>query len=69
MEDPRCRIAASEMEDHRCGNLLSGVVIEIEDPRLESLFCRMALEIEDPRCMRVTVEMEDHRCKSLFMTW
>jgi hypothetical protein len=69
MEDPRCRIAAIETEDHRCKSLVSGVVIEMEDPRLKCLFWRMALEIEDPRCMRVTVEMEDHRCKNLSMTW
>ena len=55
MEDPRCKIAAIEAEDHRCKSLLRGVVIEMEDTRLKRLFCRMELEIKDPRSMRVTV--------------
>jgi phage FluMu protein Com len=37
MEDPRRKIAAIELEDPRCKNLLSGVEIEKEDPRCKNL--------------------------------
>ena len=69
MEDPRCRIAALEMDDLRCKGLLSGVMIEVEDPRYKSLYYRAALEIEDPRCNRVPIKMEDPRCTSLLVPW
>ncbi|MGA2729271.1 MAG: hypothetical protein ACLPH3_00385 [Terracidiphilus sp.] len=70
MEDARCRIAALEMDDPRCGKgLLSGVEIEMEDSRCKSLFYGVALEMDDPRCRRETVDMEDPRCKSPYLIW
>jgi len=70
MEDPRCKIAAIQVEDPRCIGILRGVVIEMEDPRCRGLFQgvllkRAAIEMEDPRCRHVGIEMEDPRCRNL----
>jgi hypothetical protein len=40
------RIAAMKAEDLRCKGLITGVVVEMEDPRCKSA----AIEMEDPRC-------------------
>ena len=69
MEDPRCTIAAVELDDPRGAWLLRGVTIEIEDPRYTNLGDRAVLRMEDPRCSRVTMKMEDPRCGSFFATW
>ena len=37
MEDPRCQIAAIEMEDSRCTDIPNSGVIQVEDRRCESL--------------------------------
>ena len=62
MEDPRCRITANVSEDPRCKNLLSGVTVDVDDPRCNhGLYClvvhrekfwygKEALQMEDPRC-------------------
>ena len=69
MNEPRCKIAAFEIDDPRCGKLLDGVVIVIEDLRCRNLGDRLVLEMEDPRCSRTAMKMEDPRCVSMFMTW
>ena len=69
MNEPRCKIAAFEMDDPRFGKLLDGVVIAIEDPRYKNLGDRLVLEIEDSRCGRTAMKMEDPRCSSMFMAW
>lgn len=65
MEDPRCRIAAVEIDDTRCKSLIQGVVIEAEDLRCKSLGYRVTTEMEDPRCVSVAMKMDDPRCQSL----
>jgi hypothetical protein len=46
MEDSRYKIAAIEIDDPRCKELLYSVAIETVDPR-----CRLtATKLEDPRC-------------------
>jgi len=79
MEDPRCTIAAVEMEDLRCRSMIGGVVIEMEDFRClslrdegfrsKSMHDRVAVQTEYPRSARVTIEMEDPRCKYLQTMW
>jgi len=69
MEDPRCKIAAIEMDDSRCSGLLNGMVIETEDLRCKSLRYRATNEMDDPRCARTAIEMEDPRCRSQSRAW
>ncbi len=57
------------MDDPRCKELLSGVMIEVEGPRYKSLHYRVELETEDSRCNRVPIKMEDPRCANLFVPW
>jgi len=69
MDDPRCKIAAIEMEDSRCNGLLNGMVVEMEDLRCRSLLYRAPKEMEDPRCRSTGTEMDDPRCRSLSRAW
>ena len=65
MEDPRCKIAAVELDDTRCKGLIQGVAIEVEDPRCKSLSYRATKEMDDPRCASLAMKMDDPRCQSL----
>jgi hypothetical protein len=69
MEDPRCKVAAIEMEDFQCEGFQIGMEIEIEDLRCERLPNRAALQTENPRCMLIVVEMEDPRREWPQMNW
>ena len=69
MEDPRCKVAAIEMEDSRLKGFRNGMEIVIEDLRCERLPSRVALQTEDPRCMHVVTVMEDPRCQWIQMKW
>jgi hypothetical protein len=65
MEDPRCKIAAMEMEDLRCRNTVDAVVICMEDLRCQCLRDHIVIEMEDCRCRSERTEMEDARCQGL----
>jgi hypothetical protein len=69
MDEHRCKIVATWMEDSRCQCLLNGVIVEIEDQRYQSLNLSAVIEIEDYRCNRVAIQMEDPRCNSLRPRW
>ena len=69
MDEHRCKIAATGIEDSRCPSLLNGVVIEPEDQRCRSLNMSAVIEIEDCRFNRVTLQMEDPRCNNLRPRW
>jgi hypothetical protein len=43
MEDPRCKGLLQ-------GVMLTGVAIEIEDPRYNGMLRGVVIEMEDPRC-------------------
>ena len=49
MEEPRCKIAAIQMEDPRCIGILRGVVIEMEDPRCRGLLQGVLLSVRPSR--------------------
>ena len=69
MEEYRCKIVASEMEDSRLKSLLNRESVQLEDPRYKSLHTRGAIEIEDCRFNSVAIAMEDPRCQSMLVTW
>ena len=69
MEEHRCKIAATWMEDSRCQSLLVGVVVEMEDRRCKGLSLASGLEMEDSRFTKVATRMEDPRCSSLRAKW
>lgn len=69
MEEYRCRIVATGMEDSRCQSLLDGSVAEMEDPRCRSLHFSAAIEVEDCRSNCATILMEDPRCNNLHTRW
>lgn len=69
MEEHRCKISASGVEDPRCEGLLGGVVAEMEDRRCEGLNPSLVNEIEDDRCNSVQFRMEDARCSNLLSRW
>jgi hypothetical protein len=65
MDDPRCKIAAIEMDDTRCNEPLNGMTMEMEDLRCKSLCYRATNEMEDSRCWTTAIEMDDPRCRCL----
>jgi hypothetical protein len=69
MEDHRCRMEVSAIEDCRCNNLLDSATTKTEDPRYKGLHRRLEIEVEDFRCNRVVMKMEDPRCKGLSLMW
>jgi hypothetical protein len=69
MEDSRYKIAAIEIDDPRCKELLHGIVIEMEDTRCKSLLYSVAIETVDPRCRLTATKLEDPRCGSLLRMW
>jgi hypothetical protein len=69
MEEHRCIVAATGMEDSRCQSLLDGVVVDMEDQRCTSLRPSAAIMIEDCRCKSVAIRMEDPRCNYLHTKW
>jgi len=68
MEDPRCKIAATTLDDPRGKTLRPGVVNESEDPRCIGLPGSQAARSDDIWCTSVAVNMEDPRCKSWRMS-
>jgi hypothetical protein len=69
MEEHRCRIAASVVEDFRCKSLLDSPQIVTQDPRYRCLYRRVGVEVEDSRCNSVAAETEDPRCRGLSLKW
>lgn len=69
MEEHRCKIVATAMEDSRCMSSLNIGLFDVEDPRYIGLQHRVVIEIDDGRCNRVTIGMEDPRCQNLRMKW
>jgi hypothetical protein len=69
MEEHRCRMLATAVEDFRCSSLLDGALIATQDPRYQGLHRRVDVEVEDSRCSSVAIEMEDPRCKGLSLKW
>jgi hypothetical protein len=69
MEEHRCRIAATVMEDVRCKSLLGSPQNVTQDPRYRCLYRRVEVEVEDSRCKSVAAEIEDPRCKGLSLKW
>jgi hypothetical protein len=69
MEEHRCRIVATVVEDFRCKSLLDSSQIVMQDPRYRCLYRRAEVEVEDSRCSSVAAEMEDPRCKGLSLKW
>ena len=69
MEDPRCKIAATEMEGSDCKGLLRGLVIETEDPRCNIQHNRVAIGMEYSWSQSVGIEMEDPRCRNMRTKW
>ena len=69
MEEDRCRIVATRLEDSRCISSLNSGLSEVEDPRCMSLQSRVVIEIEDRRCNSVTIGIEDPRCQNLRTRW
>jgi len=69
MDEHRCKIAATRIDDRRCQRLLGSVVVEIEDQRCRSLNLSAVIEIEDCRSNLVTLQMEDPRCNNLRPRW
>jgi len=69
MEEHRCRMVATAVEDSRCKNLLDSASIVTQDPRYRFLHRRVDVEIRDSRCSCVAIEMEDPRCKGLSLKW
>ena len=69
MDEDRCKMVATEMEDSRCSNPLSGGLNRLEDPRYYGLRDRMTIDVEDCRCNSVGIQMEDPRCAGLQSKW
>jgi hypothetical protein len=69
MEEHRCKIVASEMEDSRLKSLPNSEPIQLDDPRYEGLRTRDTIKIEDCRFNSVAIAMEDPRCRSMHVTW
>jgi len=69
MEEHRCRIAATVVEDFRCKSLLDSSQIVSQDPRYRYLYRRVEVEVEDSRCNSVAAKIEDPRCKGLSLKW
>jgi hypothetical protein len=69
MTDPRCKIAAIEIDDPRGNGVFRGVTIEMEDLRCKSLINRVVIDVQDHRCNRTAIKMVDPRCKDLFRAW
>ena len=69
MEEHRCRIVASEIDDSRLKSLPNCEPIQVEDPRYRGLRARCAIEIEDSRFNSVAIAMEDPRCRGMFVAW
>jgi hypothetical protein len=68
MEEHRCKIVASGMDDSRMkGPLFSGPM-QSEDPRYSTLPTHGAIQMDDCRLNGVTIAMEDPRCQSLRVT-
>lgn len=65
MEEHRCRIAATVVEDFRCKSLIDSSQIAMQAPRYRCLYPRVDVEVEDSRCNSAAIEMEDPRCKGL----
>ena len=59
MEEHRCRIVATAMEDSRCSSSLNSGLIEVEDLRYKSLRSCSVIEVEDRRCNSAMIGMED----------
>jgi hypothetical protein len=64
MEDSRCKIAATTLDDPRCKSLLLGVAIEMDDPRCKSLLYSAVIGREDLWYGSGAREMEDSRCRN-----
>jgi predicted phosphoadenosine phosphosulfate sulfurtransferase len=69
MEDYRCRIVATKVENPRYKQLITGVMIVQEDSRCKNLCFSLTTEVEDPRCKSTAMETEDPRCKVLNRMW
>ena len=69
MEEHRCRITATVVEDYRCRSLLDSAQVVTPDPRYKCLQRRMNVEVEDSRCSSFSIQMEDPRCKDLAPKW
>ena len=69
MEEHRCRIVATVVEDYRCKSLLDSAQVVTQDPRYKCLHRRVDVEVEDSRCSAVSSEMEDPRCRGLASKW
>jgi hypothetical protein len=69
MEEHRCKVVASAVEDLRCRLLLDSAPTVAEDPRCKYLHRRVEIEVEDSRCNSVAMEMEDPRCMGLSLKW
>ena len=67
MEEHRCKIVATAIEDSRCVSLINDGILEMEDPCSISLQSRVVIEIEDRRCNSVAIRREDPRCQDLRM--
>jgi hypothetical protein len=68
MEEHRCKIVASGMDDSRMqGPLFSGPT-QSEDPRYTRPPTRAAIQMDDCRLNTVAIAMEDPRCQSLRVT-
>ena len=69
MEEHRCRVAATAVDDLRCRGSFDSTLIVDEDPRYACIDRRMDLEVEDSRCSSVAMKMEDPRCQGLSLKW
>jgi hypothetical protein len=69
MEEHRCKMATTVVEDFRCKSLLDSAFIVTQDPRYKCLHRRVDVEVEDSRCGSVAIETEDPRCKGLSLKW
>lgn len=69
MEEHRCKVVAAKTADLRCGSLLAGAQIEVEDRRYTNLHRLVDIEVEDSRCNNVSVALDDPRCQSLASKW
>lgn len=69
MDEHRCRMVATVVEDYRCKSLLDSAQAVTQDPRYKCLHRRVDVEVEDSRCSTVSSEMEDPRCRGLASKW
>jgi len=61
MEEHRCRMVATVVEDYRCKSLLGSAQVVTQDPRYKCLHRRVDVQVEDSRCSTVLIEMVSFR--------